>query len=253
MTQAEKGKVYLVGAGPGDPELLTLRAAKLLATADVIYHDDLVSGAVLDTARPGATVVSVGKRFGTKKTTQNEINGKLIASARQGLGVLRLKSGDPLIFGRAGEEIQALAAAGIPYEVVPGVTVALAAAAALSCSLTDRRAASSVLFLTGHHAEDLNPGLSPTRVVYMPGLDLGIYASAWLADGESPDMPCVVMSRVSHPDQTIVRLRLDDLSRITDTASPSILLAGWALAGMGTNPALQLEHLLQDVDLRRLG
>ena len=108
--------------------------------------------------------------------------------------------------------------------------MALAAAAALNCSLTDRRVASSVLFLTGHHAEDLNPSLAPTRVVYMPGSDLGIYASTWLADGESTDMPCVLISRVSQSDETIVRARLADLAEIKGMASPSILLAGWTLA-----------------------
>ncbi|MDQ2844058.1 MAG: SAM-dependent methyltransferase, partial [Acidobacteriota bacterium] len=102
MTEAQKGRVYLVGAGPGDPELLTLKASALLQTADVIYHDDLVSPEVLNLARPGADVMSVGKRYGTKHITQSDINGKLIASARNGLGVVRLKSGDPMIFGRAG-------------------------------------------------------------------------------------------------------------------------------------------------------
>ncbi len=243
MTRAEKGKVYLVGAGPGDPELLTVKAAHLLQTADVIYHDDLVPAEVLEMVHPTALVVHVGKRSGTKRITQHEINRQLIASARQGLSVVRLKSGDPLIFGRAGEEIHTLTEAGIAHEVVPGVTVALAAAAALTCSLTDRRAASSVLFLTGHHAEDLNPALAPTRVVYMPGSDLGIYAGAWLADGESPDMPCVVISRVSQPDEMIVRTRLEDLARVKPMASPSILLAGWTLAEANLS---QIEKALKD-------
>lgn len=240
MTQARKGTVYLVGSGPGDPELLTVKAAGLLRSADVIYHDDLVPAAVLEGARADAAVVSVGKRSGAKKITQSEINDRMIESAGQGLSVVRLKSGDPLVFGRAGEEIRALEAAGIAYEIVPGVTVALAAAAAIGCSLTDRRAASSVLFSTGHHAEDLNPSLAPTRVIYMPGVDLGIYASAWLADGESPAMPCVVVSRVSQPDEMIVRTCLRDLADVVGVASPAILLAGWALAAVSKQCAEQV-------------
>ena len=123
MTRVEGGRVYLVGAGPGDPDLLTLRAFELLRTGDVVYHDDLVPKAILALIRPSASVASVGKRRGAKRVTQNEINQKLIVSAKQGLSVIRLKSGDPMIFGRAREEIEALTLAGVPYEVVPGVTV----------------------------------------------------------------------------------------------------------------------------------
>lgn len=229
MTQAQKGVVYLVGAGPGDPELLTVRAAALLASADVIYHDDLVSQEVLDTARASALVISVGKRCGAKRITQGEINRKLVESARRRLSVVRLKNGDPLIFGRAGEETAVLSAAGIAYQIVPGISAATAAAAALGCSLTDREIASSVLFLTGHHSEKLNPDLPPTRVVYMPGTDLSVFARAWLEDGESPELPCVIVSRVSQPDQSIKRTTLRDLSAAVVTQSPAILLAGWAL------------------------
>lgn len=229
MTQAQKGVVYLVGAGPGDPELLTVRAEALLASADVIYHDDLVSQEVLEIARASSLVVSVGKRCGAKRVTQGEINRRLIESAQRGLSVIRLKSGDPLIFGRAGEELAALTAAGVAYQIVPGVSAASAAAAALGCSLTDREAASSVLFLTGHHSEKLNPDLPPTRVVYMPGSDLSVYARAWLHDGESPDLPCVLVSRVSQLDQAILRTTLRNLSAAVVPQSPAILLAGWAL------------------------
>ncbi len=223
--------MYLVGAGPGDPELLTVRASALLRTADVIYHDDLVASAILALARADATVASVGKRRGAKRVTQDEINEKLISSAKEGQSVVRLKSGDPMIFGRAGEEIDALADAGIPYEVVPGVTAALAAAAAIGCSLTDRRAASSVLFLTGHHAAEQNPTLSPTRAVYMPGPDLSALAVDWLERGDSPDIPCVLLGHVTQPDQSVLRTTLGELSRVSAPASPSILLVGWALAG----------------------
>ncbi len=230
MTQAQKGIVYLVGAGPGDAELLTLRAAALLVSADVIYHDDLVSQEVLEMARANALVISVGKRCGAKRITQGEINCKLVESAQRGLSVVRLKSGDPVIFGRAGEEIAALSAARISYQVVPGVSAATAAAAGLGCSLTDRGTASSVLFLTGHRSEKLKPDLPPTRVVYMPGSDLSVYARDWLKDGESPDLPCVLVSRASQPDQTVLRTKLRDLAGVTVPASPALLLAGWVLA-----------------------
>jgi uroporphyrin-III C-methyltransferase len=235
MTQAEKGKVYLVGAGPGDPELLTVKASALLATADVIYHDDLVACAILELARTNALVISVGKRCGAKRVTQGEINHKLIESARRGLGVVRLKSGDPLIFGRANEEISALSSAGVPCEIVPGISAGFAAAAALGCSLTNRGTASSVLLLSGHHAHEKNPELSPTRVVYMPGSDLKTQAKAWLESGAPPDLPCVLVSHVSQPDQSIERMRLGELLTATISASPSILLAGRALEGSGTD------------------
>ena len=230
MAHPEKGTVYLVGAGPGDPELLTVKAARLLESADVLYHDDLVAHEILRLAGAHTAVVNVGKRAGAKRISQAEINARLVASARARHIVVRLKSGDPLIFGRAGEEISALQDAEVRYEIVPGVTAALAAASALCCSLTDRRAASSVLFLTGHHAENLNPSLPPTRVVYMPGGDLSIYASAWLADGESPDMPCVLLSRVSRADQSVQHTTLGELASLRPPRSPSILLAGWALS-----------------------
>ena len=130
--------VYLVGAGPGDPELLTVKALRLIESADVILHDDLVPQAILDLAATGAEVVNVGKRCGAKAITQEEINELMIAHARAGRSVVRLKSGDPLLFGRAAEEIAALAEAGVPFEVVPGVSAAFAAAAAIGRSLTDR-------------------------------------------------------------------------------------------------------------------
>ena len=229
MTQAEKGKVYLVGAGPGDPELLTMKASALLATADVIYHDDLVAREILDLARTNALVINVGKRCGFKRVTQSEINHKLIESARRGLGVVRLKSGDPLIFGRATEEIHALTTAGVPYEIVPGISAGFAAAAALGCSLTNRGIASSVLLLSAHHAHEKNPELSPTRIVYMPGSDLQTQAKAWLESGEPPDLPCILVTRVSQPDQSITHMRLQGLLTAAISASPAILLAGRAL------------------------
>jgi uroporphyrin-III C-methyltransferase len=234
MKHAEKGKVYLVGAGPGDPDLLTVRAASLLATADVVLHDDLVSKEVLAQVDSSALLISVGKRCGTKHVTQEQIHSLMIQTAQLGQSVVRLKSGDPLVFGRAGEEMDALRAAGIPFEVVPGITAAFAAAAAVQSPLTDRRSAYSVTLLSAHRAEEnanrserSDPG---TRAIYMPGRSLPEFAAAWLAQGESPDLPCVIVSRASHPDQTILRSTLGSLRESQPTVSPSILLAGWALA-----------------------
>ena len=133
-----KGKVYLVGAGPGDPELLTLKALRLLRTAEAVLHDDLVAPEILRLIPPAAQVHNVGKRCGTKKIRQEEINFLMVALATSGLQVVRLKGGDPLIFGRAGEEMESLRDAGIPYEIVPGVTSALGAAAAAQIPLTHR-------------------------------------------------------------------------------------------------------------------
>ena len=146
------GTVYLVGAGPGDPDLLTVKALRLIQSAQVILHDDLVPQAILALASSNAEIVNVGKRCGTKTITQDDINALMIQHARAGKAVVRLKSGDPLIFGRAAEEMTALVAAVVPFEVVPGITAAFAAAAAIGCSLTDRNSASNVIFSTGHHA-----------------------------------------------------------------------------------------------------
>jgi uroporphyrin-III C-methyltransferase len=237
MTRAQKGTVYLVGAGPGDPELLTIKGARLLQTADVIYHDDLVPEPILELARSTALVISVGKRCGAKRVTQAEIHNKLIESARRGMSVVRLKSGDPLIFGRAGEEMAALTAAQIAYEVVPGISAATAAAAAVRASLTSRDVASSVLIVTGHHVD--KPGLvnrpepAPTRIVFMPGPDLSVHAERWLKEGASPEMPCAVVSRISQPDQTIMRMKIGELKDAGPAPSPAVLIAGWALLPAG--------------------
>ena len=145
MKASMHGKVFLVGAGPGDPDLLTVKAHALIRAAQVILHDDLVSAPILALASPHAMVVNVGKRCGTKNITQSEINRLMIASARRGLSVIRLKSGDPGLFGRLAEERDALESAGIPYEIVPGITAALSAAASLGVSLTDRRTSSRIV------------------------------------------------------------------------------------------------------------
>jgi uroporphyrin-III C-methyltransferase / precorrin-2 dehydrogenase / sirohydrochlorin ferrochelatase len=232
MTAALPGTVYLVGAGPGDPELLTLKAARLLASTDVVLHDDLVPAAILAHAER-ALIINVGKRCGRKNISQEQINAMMVDEARRGLSVVRLKSGDPLVFGRAGEEMDALRGAGIPFQVVPGITAAFAAAAALGRPLTDRRSASSITFSAGHHAPGsaLEPAsaAAPTRVVYMPGRELSGIAAQLRSEGLPSDLPCVIVSRAAQPDQEIVRTTLVDLDRIAALPAPSILLAGEAL------------------------
>src|ERR1700693_4158066 len=172
------GKVYLVGAGPGDPELLTLKAMRLLRTADVVLHDDLVTPEILKLVSPAAEVQNVGKRCGSKTIRQEEINFLMVARAASGLQVVRLKSGDPLIFGRAGEEIEALRRSNIEYEIVPGVTSALGAAAAAGIPLTHRQISSTLALTTGHHAPTNSDAewstvkaAESTLVIYMPGHD----------------------------------------------------------------------------------
>jgi uroporphyrin-III C-methyltransferase len=239
------GQVYLVGAGPGDPDLLTVKALRLIQTAHVILHDDLVAQSILDLAPPDAVVVNVGKRCGTKTITQDEINALMAEHARANRTVVRLKSGDPLIFGRAAEEMAALAASNIPYEVVPGITAAFAAAAAIGCSLTDRNSASNVIFSTGHHASSHNQSPLPsledaTRVVYMPGRDLRLLAQEWLQQGLPPDFPCAVVSRAAQPDQQVHCTTLAALGDSTPIAAPSLLVAGWAvrdIAAIRNEPA----------------
>jgi uroporphyrin-III C-methyltransferase/precorrin-2 dehydrogenase/sirohydrochlorin ferrochelatase len=232
--RAVAGHVALVGAGPGDPELLTVKALRLIGSADVVLHDDLVPQAILDLASASAEIVNVGKRCGMKTVTQEEINALMIEHAHAARSVVRLKSGDPLLFGRAAEEMDALIEAGIPFEIVPGVSAAFAAAAALGRSLTDRERASHVIFTTGHHAQSHNREALPaleagTRVVYMPGRDLSLLAAEWLAEGLPADLPCAVVSHAAQPDQQVVHTTLGSLGSVAPAAAPSLLLAGWAV------------------------
>lgn len=233
-TRAVAGSVYLVGAGPGDPELLTLKAVRLIESADVILHDDLVPQAILDLAKAAADVSNVGKRCGAKTITQEEINGLMVENARAGRSVVRLKSGDPMLFGRAGEELAALAEAGVHAEIVPGVSAAFAAAAAIGRSLTDREWASHVIFSTGHHAQSHNREALPaveagTRVVYMPGRDLTLLAAEWLAEGLPAELPCAVISRAAQPDQKVRYSTLGALGAMEPAEAPSLVIAGWVV------------------------
>lgn len=234
VTNTDGAKVFLVGAGPGDPDLLTVKAQRLIGAADVILHDDLVTPEILALSSPNAEIVNVGKRCGMKNITQEEINSLLVSYAADHRLVVRLKSGDPLIFGRAAEEMNALGEAGVAFEVVPGITAAFAAAAAIPCSLTDRNTASNVIFSTGHHAQSHNDAAIPeredaTRIVYMPGRDLTLLALEWLQEGLPSDFPCAIVSHAARPEQQVQRTTLGDLQKARATSSPSLLIAGWAL------------------------
>ena len=242
-SRAEAGHVYLVGAGPGDPELLTLKAVRLIESADVILHDDLVPQAVLDLAASGTEIANVGKRCGAKLITQDEINALMIEHASAFRSVVRLKSGDPLLFGRAAEELAALADANIPVEIVPGVSAAFAAAAAIGRSLTDRDWASNVIFTTGHHAQSHNRAPLPalgdaTRVVYMPGRDLSLLAEQWIAEGLPADLPCAIVSHAAQPGQQVLHTTLGALGQTQPAAAPSLLLAGWAIRDLNSVPGM---------------
>jgi uroporphyrin-III C-methyltransferase len=236
------GKVYLVGGGPGDPELLTRKAWRVLQSADIILHDDLVSQEILRVLPSSAKIVNVGKRCGAKKISQDQINELMIAAARDGKVVARLKSGDPLLFGRAGEEMEALRQAGVTFEVIPGVTAALGAAAAAQISLTHRRHASRVVFITAHRSEGL--GLrargfewvdrplaqDSTYVIYMPGYSYGELSAELQAEGFRSDTPCIVISRATTRDEVASRTTVGKLEQCPVVAPPALIIVGAVVA-----------------------
>ena len=233
---AESGHVYLVGGGPGDPNLLTLRAADLLRTADVILPDDLVSEEVLALASPTALIIPVGKRCGQPRVNQAGIHALMLEHARAGSSVLRLKSGDPLVFGRIGEEIAALREANLPFEIVPGISTAFAVAANLRVPLTDRTHASKLIFATAHHATGKVPHSSirtpledSTFVIYMPGRDFTALQTELLNTGISSDTPCVAVSCATTSQQHICSTTVHGLTTEVLGPAPLILLIGEAV------------------------
>ena len=243
------GKVYLVGAGPGDPELLTVKAYALLQRADVVLHDDLVPTAIVSLAGPRSKIVNVGKRCGKKGISQPEINFLMIEYALLGNDVVRLKSGDPSIFGRLAEETDALAAADIPYEIIPGITAALATTASLGVSLTDRRKSSRIVIVSGHRAHADGPhtkndwtGLvheDTTLVVYMPGRNLTALRDELLEAGLPSDFPAAIVSRVASPSQREWLTTLGKLDSLPAVESPSILLIGRSLETAQAHASLE--------------
>ena len=247
------GIAHIVGAGPGDPDLLTLKAAQLLQEADAILHDDLVPPAVLARARRDAEIVSVGKRKGRPSWAQADIDDELVRRVRSGQTVVRLKAGDPFIFGRGGEEVDALRAAGLPWSVVPGITAALGCAASAGIPLTHRRHASAVTFVTGHVSTDGKPPAwaalaaeGHTLAIYMGATEAPALRDRLVAAGAAPSTPVAIVENGTRPDQRVSTGRLGDLPRLAaahsavGAAGPSLIIVGdvAAYAAISQPPAL---------------
>lgn len=222
---AELGMVHLVGAGPGDPDLLTLRALHVLQNADVVFYDELVTPEILDRARRDAEHLFVGKRKGQRGIGQGEINRRLVEAAQAGKRVVRLKSGDPFIFGRGGEELEHLRAAGVEVIVVPGITAALGCAAEAGLPLTFRNQASQLSFVTASTADDTRhidwAGLADPRITVVVYMGLSVAASVragLIAAGRDPQTPAAVLARGTRPESRSVTGRLDELPALAAAA-----------------------------------
>ena len=231
----KKGKVFLVGAGPGDPDLLTLKAARLIAAADVIVHDGLVDDAIMAMVNPEAQLISVAKQRSKHSVPQDGINAILVREAQAGHLVVRLKGGDPFVFGRGGEEAEACRDAGIDVEVVPGISAAMGGAAEAMLPLTHRDASSAVSFVAGQckGLTDQNwaglAGKGRTLVIYMGVATAAEITEKLIADGVSPDMPVAVLERVTRKGSRAIRTLLTDLGDMIEregVASPAIIVVG---------------------------
>jgi uroporphyrin-III C-methyltransferase/precorrin-2 dehydrogenase/sirohydrochlorin ferrochelatase len=256
------GRVLLVGAGPGDPELLTLKAIRALKSADVILYDRLAGARVLEHARREAVLVPVGKSKGSHSVPQEEIEALMIEHARAGKIVVRLKGGDPLVFGRAGEEIAALRAAGVEVEIIPGITASLAAAASLRIPLTHRDISHSVTFLSGQEAGGEEPrfahldfaALKPeqnTLVVYMGVATAGLIAARLLAAGWDPATPVIAVENASRDDERRIATSVAELAQAPERLglqSPAVLIFG-KVAGLAD--ASLVEDVLSLEEVRR--
>lgn len=232
--QASFGKVYLLGAGPGAADLITVRGARVLAQADVVLHDALVTEDMLELC-PQALKISVGKRSGQRSTAQALINQQLVECARKYKLVVRLKGGDPMLFGRADEELSALEAEGIEVEIIPGITTAFAAAASTKQPLTKRGIARSVAFFTSstapNHPEQTTLPDCDTLIQYMGGKEAAITAQKLLEQGRSPALPVVVVENCSRPNERILRFRLGELEKgLAQLQGPVLVMIGEALA-----------------------
>ena len=248
-TPTHIGTVFLVGAGPGDPDLLTLRAARLVMGAKLIIHDGLVDPAILAMAPPGARYISVAKSRARHTLQQDDINALLVREARMGRDVVRLKGGDPFIFGRGGEEAEACRAAGVPVEIIPGVSAALGAAAAAQIPLTHRDSASIVSFVAGQCkglAEQNWAGLAGagrTLVIYMGVATGDAIAEKLIADGLAPDMPLAVIENASRPQMRVLRGPLAGLGALIareKVKSPALIVIGDVTAREDAKARLQL-------------
>ncbi len=233
------GEVWLVGAGPGDPELMTLKALKILQKADVVVHDGLVSDEILDLSPQGTRRISVAKRKSRHSYSQDEINRMLVAFALEGLTVVRLKGGDPFIFGRGGEELEACRAAGVVCHIIPGVTSALAAGANAGAPLTHRGSAQAVTFVTGHASEGGEPNLdwaglaraNQTVVIYMGLSQAAPIAARLMAAGRAASTPALIVENASRVDERRIVTTLVGLAEAAAVLSgPALLMVGEAMA-----------------------
>jgi uroporphyrinogen III methyltransferase/synthase len=232
------GKVYLVGAGPGDPGLITVRGSQCLAEADLVLYDYLVNPILLEATRGTAELVSLGHAHGGRGMTQDEVNRRMIDAALSGKTVVRLKSGDPNLFGRGAEETEQLAAAGIPFEVVPGVTAALAAASHAGIPITHREFASAVALITGHQRSDKTPPdldydalarFPGTLVFYMGMTTARQWSEALVRGGRPPNTPVAIVRRATWPDQETFRCTLStvaDFIEKNQLRPPAIIIIG---------------------------
>lgn len=251
------GTVFLVGAGPGDPDLLTVKAARLISRARLIVHDGLVDASILALARPDARMVSVAKQRARHTMKQDAINALLVTEARKGNDVLRLKGGDPLIFGRGGEEAEACEAAGVPVEIVPGISAAVGGAAHAHLPLTHRDASSAVTFVAGQCkglSEQNWAGLAGkgrTLVIYMGVTTASAISEKLMADGLSPDTPVAVLEKATRSDARFYRSLLADLGDMVgrhDIKSPALLVVGDVVNHSRAKHSLgEFEHYLENV------
>jgi uroporphyrin-III C-methyltransferase len=257
------GKVYIVGAGPGAADLLTLRAAALLRKATIVLHDDLVPAEILELCADSAQIINVGKRCGRHGRSQEQINALMVWHARepQSQTIVRLKSGDPSVFGRLGEELDALRRAGVEFEIVPGITAASAAAASAKITLTDRRAASALVVVTAHNArnESLSRAMfEPARstyAIYMPGPDYAATVKGLVESGQEPSTPCAVVSNAGRADEEVRYLTLGELASVKGISAPALLIVGDVARRIqpGTDPDLpnllnRTSHLIDGND-----
>ena len=250
-TSPERGSAVLVGAGPGDPELLTLKAVRALQSADIILYDDLVSRAVLDFARREAKTMLVGKTGHGPSCKQEDINRLMVSFAQQGKRVVRLKSGDPMVFGRATEELDACRLAGVPVEVIPGITTAQGVASRIGRSLTHRAIARRVQFLTGHDTSGKLPGdidwsaiadQNATTVVYMPAKTIRSLAESALKHGLPPDIPAIAVYNATRTNELVIEAEIASLAdrmEASGGSGPVIVLIGKAMKGAEANWASQ--------------
>ena len=235
LDPASRGRVILVGAGPGDPDLLTVKAVRALESADVVVHDGLVDTRVLDLAPPGAQRISVAKKRARHTLPQEAINALIVAHVKTGAIVVRLKGGDPFVFGRGGEEVEAVRAAGLPVEVVPGVSAALGCAAEAMLPLTHRDWSSAVSFVAGQckglSEQDWSglAGKGRTLVIYMGVATAEAIADKLMADGVAPDMPVAVLERGTLTGSRALKTLLADLGPMVsreDVQSPAVIVVG---------------------------